>query len=143
MGLRGRNSPVNRRARPWLYPTPGRVTALLKLEPGPTDTGVTEHPTKGQTVDAAGAETLRQRLEQQLNWRSAEAVRDGRQPSIDPDIDDLEEMQDDVRLYAARRGSGGARRMCKRLIDGLWQVDVIDLRAEQPEFSDHDIANVA
>jgi hypothetical protein len=85
---------------------------------------------KGFPVDAAGAEKLRRRIEQQQNWRHAQAVLDGRQPSIDPDLADLEEFQDDLRLYSSRSTRDGAARVCKRLVDGFWESGVIEERLD-------------
>lgn len=94
-------------------------------------------------MDAAGAETLRLRLEQQRHWSQAEAVRDGRQPRVDPDIDELEELSDGIRRYSVRRAGAGARRMCKRLVDGMWQYELIDEQAEPIERHEETIAHVA
>lgn len=72
-------------------------------------------------MDATGAEALRWRMEQQAHWRLADAVRDGRQPAVDPDGEELVKLGTDFRLYAAWSASG--RRVRKRLADGLWQTD--------------------
>ena len=89
---------------------------------------------KGPAVDAAGADRLRWRLDQQEHWRHAQAVLDGRQPSIDPDLAELEEFGDDLRLYSSRQTRNGAARLCKRLVDGTWEIGVIEdhLDAESP-----------
>jgi hypothetical protein len=78
---------------------------------------------KGPAVDAAGADKLRWRLDQQEHWRQAQAVLDGRQPAIDPDLAELEEFGDELRLYSSRPG---AARLCKRLVDGTWEIGVIE-----------------
>jgi hypothetical protein len=72
-------------------------------------------------VDAAGAESLRLRIEQQQHWRQAEAVLDGRQPTVDPDMDDLVSLGDGIRVYSERFTSEGPMRLCKRLVSGLWE----------------------
>jgi hypothetical protein len=81
-------------------------------------------------VDAAGAECLRKRIEQHQHWRQAQAVIDGRQPSIDPDLDQLETVDDGIRLYAERETRVGKVRPCKRLVDGFWQYGTIEQRHE-------------
>jgi hypothetical protein len=53
-------------------------------------------------------------------------VLDGRQPSIDPDLADLTEFGEGLRLYSSRPTSGGAARLCKRLVDGIWEIGVIE-----------------
>jgi hypothetical protein len=81
-------------------------------------------------MDAAGAEELRKRLEEQSHWRQAEAVCDGRQPPTDPDLAELEATGDNIRYYAReeqRRPIGGRSalvtcRMIKRLIAGRWET---------------------
>ena len=85
-------------------------------------------------MDAAGADSLRWRLEQQEQWRHAQAVRDGRQPSIDPDLADLTEFGEGLRLYSSRPTRDGAARLCKRLVDGIWEIGVIEehLDADAP-----------
>jgi hypothetical protein len=77
-------------------------------------------------LDAAGAEKLRWRIEQQQHWRQAQAVLDGRQPSVDPDQNDLEMFESDLRIYASRSTRDGVVRLCKRLVDGAWQHGTID-----------------
>ncbi|HEY4346228.1 MAG TPA: hypothetical protein VGM80_01465 [Gaiellaceae bacterium] len=84
-------------------------------------------------MDVGGAEILRQRLAEQENWRQAHAVRMGRQPSFDPDGHALESFQAGFRKYAAERRvevRAGQReivtvRTVKRLLDGVWQQDVV------------------
>jgi hypothetical protein len=80
-------------------------------------------------MDAAGAAELRKRLADQAHWRQAQAVRDGRQPAVDPDVRELAELGEDVRFYACdehwvRNGHSTLVRvrMVKRLIDGWWQT---------------------
>ena len=80
---------------------------------------------EGTTVDPAGAEKLRWRLEQQAHWRQAEAVCDGRQPAVDPDSDDLERYEDGVRIYGALMVHGQLVQPCKELRDGVWVSGVL------------------
>ena len=72
-------------------------------------------------MDAAGAAGLRWRIEQQQHWRQAEAVLDGRQPAIDPDSEDLACVGDGIRIYSERFTADGRLRICKRLVDGVWE----------------------
>ena len=84
-------------------------------------------------MDAAGAEELRKRLEQQEHWRQAEAVRDGRQEPCDPDLLELEELGDGVRYYGldTQFVSDNGRshfvtfRIVKRLVDGEWRRSLV------------------
>jgi len=82
-------------------------------------------------VDAAGARRLQWRIEQQQHWRQAQAVLDGRQPSIDPDLNDLEQLGDGLRIYSTRATREGVVRLCKRLVDGVWEHGTIE-RLPQP-----------
>ena len=77
-------------------------------------------------MDAAGAEKLRWRIEQQQHWRYAEAVLDGRQPSVDPDLAELEEFGEGLRIYSPRLTRNGRARVCKRLIKGVWELGMVD-----------------
>jgi hypothetical protein len=76
-------------------------------------------------VDAAGAASLRWRIEQQQHWRQAEAVLNGRQPTVDPDMDDLVSLGDGIRVYSERFTSDGRMRLCKRLVNGIWEHGTI------------------
>ncbi len=76
-------------------------------------------------MDAAGARELRWRIEQQQHWRQAEAVVDGRQPSVDPDMNELVSLGDGLRMYSERFTSEGRFRLCKRLVGGLWEPGTI------------------
>ena len=80
-------------------------------------------------MDVAGAESLRQRLEQQAHWRQAKAVRDGRQSATDPDLDDLESMEHGKRLYTPRLVHGKVVRLRKDLSDGVWVSNVVAVSA--------------
>ena len=80
-------------------------------------------------MDAAGAEELRKRIEEQRHWEQAEAVSDGRQSATDPDSFELEELVDGVRYYGREeqvtvidgRRSLVTYRLTKALVDGWWQ----------------------
>ena len=84
-------------------------------------------------MDAAGAENLRWRIEQQQHWRQAEAVLEGRQPPTDPDLEQLETLDDGIRLYTSRLSHGEIVRVCKRLVDGVWEhATFVDQDAAKP-----------
>ena len=72
-------------------------------------------------MSADAARTLARRIAEHQQWQRAEAVRAGEQPPLDPDADDLVEMDEDLRIYAKRAG----QRMRKRLIEGRWETDVV------------------
>jgi len=78
-------------------------------------------------MDAAGAEELRKRLEEQAHWAQAEAVKDGRQPASDPDAPELEKIGDGIRYYGRDEqrttvdGRAAVVRIVKQLVDGEWQ----------------------
>jgi hypothetical protein len=85
-------------------------------------------------MDVIGARVLSERLAQQRHWRQALAVRLGRQPSFDPDGHALESFRGEVRTYRARQQLEIAdgrpvlvtRRVCKRLVDGVWEgVEIV------------------
>ena len=88
----------------------------LLLPGGGGDRG---RPRRPLTMDAHGARHLRFRIEQQHQWRAAEAVRSGLQAATDPDLHRLERIGDRVRDYRPEAGRGPAR---KRLVEGWWQV---------------------
>jgi len=82
-------------------------------------------------MDAVGAKELQTRLAHQEHWQQAAAVRRGDQPKADPDVWELEEIGEGIRLYSVReeqqRIVEGAEalvttRMTKRLVDGWWQT---------------------
>jgi hypothetical protein len=77
-------------------------------------------------VDPAGAERLRWRIEQQQHWRQATAVLDGRQSPTDPDLDALETVRTGLRLYSGRMTRRGTVRICKRLVEGVWEYGTYD-----------------
>jgi hypothetical protein len=81
-------------------------------------------------VDAAGAASLRWRIEQQQHWRQAQAVLDGRQPSVDPDMEQLVSVAEGIRIYSEPRTSEGHLRTCKRLVEGVWQHGQLDAELE-------------
>ncbi len=74
------------------------------------------------------------RLAQQEHWQQAEAVREGRQPRIDPDGLLLEALDTGLRIYRSRevhRTLAGARALVsewpiKRLeASGFWENDLL------------------
>jgi hypothetical protein len=67
-------------------------------------------------MDPAGAAALQARLEQQRHWQLAAAVREGRQPRADPDVQDLRSCDGDERSYC----SDADGPFVKRLVDGVW-----------------------
>jgi hypothetical protein len=77
-------------------------------------------------VDVAGAECLTWSIEQQQNWRQAAAVLDGRQPPTDPDLEQLEMINNEIRLYAVRVTRGRTFRICKRLVEGVWEHGMLE-----------------
>jgi hypothetical protein len=91
-------------------------------------------------VDVAGARRLSWRIEQQRHWRQAAAVADGRQPATDPDTDTLESFEGSERVYAARLTNHGTVRLHKRLVDGVWENELVE---ESEPLADHPIAHVA
>ena len=64
-----------------------------------------------------GATALQLRLEQQRHWQLATAVRNGKQPSIDPDSHALVELRSNERVYTAPTGP-----YSKRIIAGAWAL---------------------
>ena len=84
-------------------------------------------------MDRSGADVLRKRIEEQEHWEQAAAVRDGHQPNIDPDRDELRELGSGLRLYGYEQRhevADGYRslvtwRVCKRLTQGYWERDLI------------------
>jgi hypothetical protein len=89
-------------------------------------------------MDAQGARALTRRIEQQQHWRQAPAVRDGRQPPVDPDGAELEELSETTRLYGREvraetvdgRRALVTRRMQKRLVDGWWRTEEVVERVD-------------
>jgi hypothetical protein len=97
-------------------------------------------------MDAAGAAKLRWRIEQQEQWRLAESVLDGRQPSVDPDIDDLVSFDRELRVYSGPKMRNGATHLCKRLVDGVWQSGTLEVPCtseDRAAATEYDIASVA
>jgi hypothetical protein len=104
-------------------------------------------------MDAAGAAGLHWRIQQQQHWRQAQAVLDGRQPTTDPDSEDLETVGDGIRIYSARFTAEGRLRICKRLVDGVWEHGTLEddsviagelVSAQPPGYSNgSDFAHVA
>jgi len=65
------------------------------------------------------SDALRVRLEQQRHWELAAAVRDGRQPAVDPDMHRLVEIRGSgERLYEGALGN-----YVKRLRGDAWRVE--------------------
>jgi hypothetical protein len=83
-------------------------------------------------VERVGAEALNFRFAQQAHWERAEAVRDGRQPKVDPDSVSLEEIDEGVRVYVIEEVPGTmdgrpailCQRLVKRLANGYWENEV-------------------
>jgi DNA-nicking Smr family endonuclease len=81
-------------------------------------------------MDANGARELERRIQEQEDWRRADAVQQGEQPSRDPDAADLEEIRDGVRRYGTEtreevvdgRSVTVTHRLCKRLREGRWET---------------------
>ena len=87
-----------------------------------------------RTMDATGAKTLNQRIADQEHWRQAQAVRDGLQPTIDPDAWQLVETREGLRLYDIReqqrqtvegRPAVVTQRLTKRLVEGWWETSYV------------------
>ena len=51
---------------------------------------------------------------------------DGRQPAIDPDSEDLDCVGDGIRIYSERFTAEGRLRICKRLVDGVWEHGTLE-----------------
>jgi hypothetical protein len=83
-------------------------------------------------MDSSGARELRKRLEAQEHWRQAEAVRCGEQPAADPDVQELEELGDGLRIYGREtqqttlegKPAIVTQRLCKRLTEGRWETSL-------------------
>jgi hypothetical protein len=96
-------------------------------------------------IERTGAEALNFRIAQQENWEQAEAVRDGRQPRIDPDGIELQEIAEGLRTYRSHEVGGTmdsrpailTQRLVKRLANGLWEseVEVVNYRYARRPFS--------
>ncbi len=67
-------------------------------------------------MDVSGAQHLLRAIEQQQHWCQASAVREGRQPTRDPDLPHLVDFAGALRQY--RFGDGHVFE--KRLRDGCW-----------------------
>ena len=67
------------------------------------------------------ARLLALRIAQHEHWCRAPAVREGLQPSVDPDAAELVDMADDVRTYA--REAGG--QLIKHLSEGRWKDEYV------------------
>jgi hypothetical protein len=81
-------------------------------------------------MDANGARELERRIREQEDWRRADAVRQGEQPSRDPDAGELEEIRDGVRRYGSETREEivdgqtvtVTHQLCKRLRGGRWET---------------------
>ena len=81
-------------------------------------------------MDAAGAEELRKRLDDQQHWRRAAAVRDGRQSATDPDAAELDSVDGDIRYYGREtqrmllegRPALVTFRIVKTIVAGRWET---------------------
>lgn len=82
-------------------------------------------------MDGAGAEVLALRIEQHSHWRQAGSVLDGRLPARDPDRESLVSVGNGIRVYAREVTRDGNRlRLCKRLVNGIWETGTIGTCAE-------------
>lgn len=72
-------------------------------------------------VSGQGSQEIARRIAQQRQWQEAEAVRRGEQSPTDPDVLELEDMADGLRLYARQTGE----RMRKRLVEGRWETELV------------------
>ena len=90
-------------------------------------------------MDAAGAELIRQRIEQHEHWRPAEAVVEGTQSPVDPDRDELEELGNGTRIYGLQQrheiveGTHALTtyRLQKRIVSGHWERELIVENVQQ------------
>jgi hypothetical protein len=94
------------------------------------------HDERGAAVDAAGAEMLAWRIEQHSHWRQAQSVLDGRQPATDPDRADLVSVGDGIRIYSQSYTFNGSGRLCKRLVNGIWEHGSFDEPPKPPDDAD-------
>ena len=86
-------------------------------------------------MDISGARVLSERIAQQRHWRQARAVQVGTQPAADPDGYALESYRGAVRTYRPQesieildgRPAMVTRCVRKRLIDGIWEGEVVIL----------------
>ena len=81
-------------------------------------------------MDAHGARILSERIAQQRHWEQADAVRDGRQPAVDPDLELLQDFGDGYRIYRPAGGNGTngiptREPFTKTLVDGWWVADLL------------------
>jgi hypothetical protein len=87
-------------------------------------------------MDAAGAEMLAWRIEQHGHWKQAQSVLDGRQPASDPDRADLVSVGDGIRIYSLNYTHNGTGRLCKRLVNGVWEHGMIEEPSQSEEVSE-------
>jgi hypothetical protein len=73
-------------------------------------------------MDIKGAKILTERLAER-QWLASPSVQRGDQPQTDPDVDYLESIGDDYRLYAfPESGDHSPRRVKKVLVEGSWRL---------------------
>jgi hypothetical protein len=90
-------------------------------------------------VDVSGAIVLRDRLAQQEHWRRARSVRVGAQPATDPDGHALESFRACTRYYREQRrrevvdgrNAVVTTRLCKYLVDGAWEAELLVERVDR------------
>ena len=71
------------------------------------------------------------RIEQHGHWKQAQSVLDGRQPASDPDRADLVSVGDGIRVYSVSYTQNGTGRLCKRLVNGVWEHGMIEAEPEK------------
>jgi hypothetical protein len=71
-------------------------------------------------MDARSGNVLAFRIAERKQWRSASAVREGKQAAADPDAGALRDIEDGVRRYSTAEGTDEAFE--KRLVDGWWET---------------------
>ncbi len=84
-------------------------------------------------MDSAGAEQIRQRIEQHVHWRQASAVVAGTPSPVDPDRDELEELGPNTRVYGVQQRHEivdgthalSTYRLHKRLVGGHWERELV------------------
>ena len=80
------------------------------------------------------------RIEQHGHWKQAQSVLDGRQPASDPDRADLVSVGDGIRIYSLSYTHNGTGRLCKRLVNGVWEhgmVEEVSQSEEVAQAADH------
>jgi hypothetical protein len=111
----------------WLIAHPSTGAPAAVVEHSERDENPADPRPRVELMDVSGAAALRLRIEHQEHWRLAAAVRDGRQPGVDPDMEALREVRGVERIYDA------GRPFVKRLIGGAWKR--IEVASAGPEKS--------